>query len=37
MQMKLKLTALAALATLTGMATAQDTIVKIGHVAPLSG
>ena len=37
MQMKFKLTALAALATLTGMATAQDTIVKIGHVAPLSG
>ena len=37
MQMKFKLTALAALATLAGMATAQDTIVKIGHVAPLSG
>ncbi len=37
MQMKFKLTALAALATLTGMASAQDTIVKIGHVAPLSG
>ena len=37
MQMKFKLTALAALATLTGMATAQDAIVKIGHVAPLSG
>ena len=35
--MQFKLTALAALATLTGMATAQDTIVKIGHVAPLSG
>ena len=35
--MKFKLTALAALATLTGMATAQDMIVKIGHVAPLSG
>jgi branched-chain amino acid transport system substrate-binding protein len=37
MQMKLKLTALAALATLAGMASAQDMVVKIGHVAPLSG
>ena len=37
MQMKFKLTALATLATLSSMATAQDMIVKIGHVAPLSG
>ena len=37
MQMKLKLTVVAALATLAGMATAQDMVVKIGHVAPLSG
>ena len=37
MQMKLKLTVVAALATLAGMASAQDLVVKIGHVAPLSG
>lgn len=37
MQMKLKLTVLAAIATLAGMASAQDMVVKIGHVAPLSG
>ena len=37
MQMKLKLTVVAALATLAGMASAQDMVVKIGHVAPLSG
>ncbi len=37
MQMKLKLTVVAALATLAGMASAQDVVVKIGHVAPLSG
>ena len=37
MQMKLKLTVVAALATVAGMATAQDMVVKIGHVAPLSG
>ncbi|MDB5891407.1 MAG: amino acid/amide transporter substrate-binding protein family [Polaromonas sp.] len=37
MQMKLKLTVAAALATLAGMASAQDMVVKIGHVAPLSG
>lgn len=37
MQMKLKLTVVAALATLSGLAAAQDTVVKIGHVAPLSG
>ena len=37
MQMKLKLTVVAALATLAGIASAQDMVVKIGHVAPLSG
>ena len=37
MQMKLKLTVVAAFATLAGMATAQDMVVKIGHVGPLSG
>ena len=37
MQMKLKLTAFAALTALTGLASAQEAIVKIGHVAPLSG
>lgn len=37
MQMKFKLTALAALTALAGLASAQETIVKIGHVAPLSG
>ena len=37
MQMKLKLTVVAALATLAGAASAQDMVVKIGHVAPLSG
>ena len=37
MQMKLKLTVVAALATLAGVASAQDMVVKIGHVAPLSG
>lgn len=37
MQMKLKLTVVAALAALAGMASAQDMVVKIGHVAPLSG
>ena len=38
MQFKLKLTALAALAAFAGMASAQDVqVVKIGHVAPLSG
>ena len=37
MQMKLKLTVVAALATLSGLASAQDMVVKIGHVAPLSG
>ncbi|QJC56431.1 Leucine-, isoleucine-, valine-, threonine-, and alanine-binding protein [Polaromonas vacuolata] len=37
MQMKFKLTVIAALASLAGMASAEDLIVKIGHVAPLSG
>ncbi|HEY3048316.1 MAG TPA: branched-chain amino acid ABC transporter substrate-binding protein, partial [Polaromonas sp.] len=38
MQMKLKLTVLAALATLAGLASAQDVaVVKIGHVGPMSG
>ena len=38
MQMKLKVTALAAMVLVTGLATAQDTqVVKIGHVAPMSG
>ncbi len=37
MQMKLKLTALAALAMVAGVASAQDMVVKIGHVAPMSG
>jgi branched-chain amino acid transport system substrate-binding protein len=37
MQFKLKLTVAAALAAVAGMASAQDQVVKIGHVAPLSG
>ncbi len=37
MQMKSGLTAVAALAALSSMAYAQETVVKIGHVAPLSG
>jgi branched-chain amino acid transport system substrate-binding protein len=36
MQMKLKLTVAAAIAAVAGMASAQD-VVKIGHVAPISG
>jgi branched-chain amino acid transport system substrate-binding protein len=36
MQMKLKLTVAAAIAAIAGMASAQD-VVKIGHVAPISG
>lgn len=36
--MKLKITALASLVVVSGMATAQETqVVKIGHVAPVSG
>ncbi|MEO7549089.1 MAG: branched-chain amino acid ABC transporter substrate-binding protein, partial [Ramlibacter sp.] len=37
MQMKLKLTVVAALAAIAGIASAQDMVVKIGHVAPVSG
>src|SRR5665647_3138377 len=37
MQMKLKVTAVATLAMLAGFASAQDAVVKIGHVAPMSG
>src|SRR6185369_11276903 len=36
MQMKLKLTVAAALASIAALAAAQD-VVKIGHVAPVSG
>ena len=37
MQTKLKLTVLAALTLVAGLASAQDAVVKIGHVAPMSG
>ncbi len=38
MQLKLKLTVAAALTVVAGMASAQDVqVVKIGHVAPMSG
>jgi branched-chain amino acid transport system substrate-binding protein len=37
MQMKLKLTVAAAIAAASGVALAQDMVVKIGHVAPMSG
>lgn len=37
MQLKLKATAVATLATLAGLAAAQEMVVKIGHVAPVSG
>ena len=37
MQMKLKLTVVAAMAAVAGIASAQDMVVKIGHVAPISG
>ncbi|GAB4397952.1 MAG: branched-chain amino acid ABC transporter substrate-binding protein [Rhodoferax sp.] len=37
MHMKLKLTAAAALTFAAGVALAQDMVVKIGHVAPVSG
>ncbi len=38
MQLKLKLTVAAAIAAVAGMASAQETqVVKIGHVAPISG
>lgn len=35
--MKLKLTVVAALAAVAGLASAQEQVVKIGHVAPVSG
>ncbi len=38
MQMKLKITVVAAMAAVAGFAMAQDVqVVKIGHVAPMSG
>ena len=37
MQMKLKLTVAAAIAAAAGVSLAQDMVVKIGHVAPMSG
>jgi len=38
MQMKFKLTVVAAIAAACGMVSAQDVqVVKIGHVAPVSG
>ena len=37
MHMKLKLTAAAAIAAVAGLAAAQEQVVKIGHVAPVSG
>ncbi|OGA94758.1 MAG: branched chain amino acid ABC transporter substrate-binding protein [Burkholderiales bacterium RIFCSPHIGHO2_12_FULL_61_11] len=37
MQMKLRVTAMATLAMAAGFASAQDAVVKIGHVAPMSG
>jgi branched-chain amino acid transport system substrate-binding protein len=38
MQMKLKITVAAAIAAIAGLASAQDVqVVKIGHVAPMSG
>ena len=37
MQMKFKVTVAAAIAAAAGVALAQDMVVKIGHVAPISG
>ena len=37
MQLKLKLTVAAALAAVAGMAAAQEQVINIGHVAPVSG
>ena len=37
MQLKLKLTVVAAIAAVAGLASAQEQVVKIGHVAPVSG
>src|SRR5688500_11825694 len=35
--MKIKLTVAAAIAAMSGVAMAQDAVLKIGHVAPMSG
>ena len=37
MQMKLKVTVAAAIAVVSGLTMAQEVVVKIGHVAPMSG
>ena len=37
MQLKLKLTVVASIAVVAGVASAQEQVVKIGHVAPVSG
>ena len=37
MHISLKLTAVAALAALSGLVMAQEQVVKIGHVGPVSG
>src|SRR4030095_16670216 len=37
MKMKMKLTVAAAIAAVAGIASAQDMVVKIGHVGPMSG
>jgi branched-chain amino acid transport system substrate-binding protein len=37
MQLKLRLTVAATLAAIAGLAAAQDAVVKIGHVGPVSG
>jgi len=37
MKMKFKLTVVAAIAAACGIVSAQETVVKIGHVAPMSG
>lgn len=37
MQMKMKVTVAAAIAAVAGIAAAQDLVVKIGHVGPMSG
>ncbi|WP_053843035.1 branched-chain amino acid ABC transporter substrate-binding protein [Paracidovorax avenae] len=37
MQLKLKLTVVAAIAAFAGVASAQEQVVKIGHVGPVSG
>lgn len=37
MQLKLKLTVVAAVAAMSALATAQEQVVRLGHVAPMSG